>query len=291
MNKIALVPNIHGVNFKAVVNDLQALHFEIYCPKGWGMGPENPSESEFVEEISVIDWLTKPSGFLFAFTADQFNFFRRMTHGDKIVFIPATKFENLLENFDDNPMLSHEPTHYRNYTGRKMWYFYRPTIVFHGKDIRKSFDDKKLFQMYNKFRERDLQGPAAADAFQNILPLKYYGADQPDGWLNLFDKSRVMSEAMFQVYFKSAGWCGCTVLESMQLGTPVASLSYMLYDSNYLLNKSNSLICDTVDELADRIKSMTFEEYEAMSKQCQIDIEEKMNDIKRRDNLFHLLFP
>ncbi len=287
MKRLALVPNIHDTNFKAVVRDLHDLHFEIYCPKEWGFGPSNPSSSEYAEDISVQDWLAMPSGFVFVFTASQLSFLRSMTKGDKLVYVPATRYENLLDDIDNTPLLTHEPDHYRRYGGRKGWYFYRPDVLYKEKDIKQCFEDKKLFQIYNLFQSRDLQGPAAASVFDKLLKVDYYGAEQPEGMLTLAQKSDVMAKGMFQIYFKSAGWCGCTVLESMQLGTPVASLSYLLYDSDYLLNDKNSIICDTPEELAERIQNISFEEYESMCKQCIIDVEEKMN--KRQATLINML--
>lgn len=295
--KIILVPNVHHTHHHACVKDLQAIGFECVCPSNWTS--QLGTTSETARNITEQEWIDicadgNNETYAWIFIAHHLNYIRHAYPNTKLIYCPCTKWENLLEVIGDAPMMSHEPMHFREYQGRKMWHFFRPEVILKPKNIMQSWRDKVLFNMINGYKDRNL-GYEHFVKFKEMSGFKTldYGQGAENGEINDINlKSKIMADSYFQLYLKNAGWCGTTVFESMQLGTPIASIRSCLYDADYLLNEQNSIITETLEELVERLNNITLDEYTTMSLTCIRGMERVLHDDYRQlqmKNLLHII--
>lgn len=199
--------------------------------------------------------------------------------GKKDTLVYLTALSSTINTFPihaSDYIISHDMIYHRatkaNY---KVWYFNRPRIMVGTKrDIRKTFDEKKIkLYINNFFTERFDPERAEADKFKELWgrPIPYFGYDCPDGWLDMRDVQHQIVDSMFTLVFKRPETWGQMVNESMLLGTPVIMLRKFLTSTfnDYLINPDTAIICDTVEECIDRINSLSFEQYETLCNEAR----------------------
>lgn len=187
---------------------------------------------------------------------------------------------------DINYLISHSLDYHRISNAQyKIMYFNKPYLTSDTKtsdEIRKSFDNKKISLYINHFDPidpdvsgehwdfRDALTEALSFRHQWLLAtgnnIPFYGAENKDGYLYFGAAQADMKESMFTLVLKKHETWGQMVNESMLLGTPCIFLNKYIVDmfKEYLINNDTAIVDDSVENLINKINSMSFEEYETL---------------------------
>ncbi len=203
---------------------------------------------------------------------------------DTLVFLPA--LSNSIDTFDlagSDFVISHDLTFHRMSKAKyKVLYFNKPKVMIRAKvDYEKVFREKKIKLYINNFDKEGFEPEyEAANELNQKLALRsefpypkipFYGYGMADGWLSMKDTQRSIVDSMFTLVFKRRETWGQMVNESMLLGTPCIFLRKFINSTftEYLITPDTAIVCDTLDEIVDRLNRMTFEEYETLCVQAQ----------------------
>jgi glycosyltransferase involved in cell wall biosynthesis len=118
----------------------------------------------------------------------------------------------------------------------------------------------------------------------------FYGANSEMGTILQPEIHRRMAESMFTLSFKAIETWGQMVNESMLIGTPVILAEEFITGTfqEYELNPDTAIIKrreETVEQLVDRILSMSYEEYETLCIQAKTISEMFTAEAPRRAQL------
>jgi hypothetical protein len=194
---------------------------------------------------------------------------------DEMVYLTAQS--NSITEFprDAKYIISHCIEYHRDIKDKyKILYFSKPTVLIQEqKDFEKTFNEKQIKLYINNFRTDGFTPEyAAAVKFRDLYLEKtgyripFYGWDNEDGNLSMYDVQRNMIDSMYTLVFKRRETWGQMVNESMQLGTPCIFLNEFINNTlkHYEITEDNSIIGDSVEELVDKITSMSLIDYETL---------------------------
>jgi hypothetical protein len=204
-------------------------------------------------------------------------------------------------------LITHELAWHRKSPAKyKILYFSRPKVLVGAKtteEIYKSYQERKIKLYINHFdtaRQHDggnFSGEKAAAAlFRELWEKKtgqripFYGFENKDGYLTMRETQSEIRDSMFTLVFKGHETWGQMVNESMLIGTPVIMKKEYIVDmfTEYLITPDTALIGDTVEELIEKIESMTFEQYETLTEASMAQSELFTENGNRRDRLMWL---
>lgn len=203
-----------------------------------------------------------------------------------------------------NHLISHDLAYHREFTGYKILYFNRPTILRSpktGAELQRSFEQKKLKLYINNLEGEGKAGlkleyEAAVEMRERWqartgwkMPL--YGYGNADGWPSMIETQSHLVDSMFTFVSKRRETWGQLINESMQLGTPCLFLRPLLNSTftEYLINDDTAILGDTVEELVDKALSLSWEQYETLVNEAYSQSHMFCDETNRRAKLRWLL--
>lgn len=286
-----LFSNYHISVNAGLVDDLLAIGLEVLLPHDRDFAPGRidffapNTEHKYKEGARIIGYdefmHEEPMAILvpcIQHVEDFHRLYRERGEKDVLVYLPANS--NAIDHFPldgSDYVMAHDLWFYRQCKAKyKMMYFNRPLVLRSPKnqdELKKSFEQKALKLYINNF-DREGYEPEYEDA--QLLRERYaravgwripfYGYGMPDGWPSMKDVQDNMVNSMFTVVFKRRETWGQMVNESMLLGTPCIFLKEYINSTftQYLITPETALICDSIDEIVERVTSMTWGEYQTL---------------------------
>ena len=305
MEKAVLFCPYHiGVNL-GLINDFVSLGFKVYIPAGnLGRIAFCGDNSPFYNHpgctpISANDLLTLPPMFLLAACVQQIDDFRRIKQErgnvDTLLWLTATQDAVGYPDGYADAILSQDIGYHRSSTVfPKMLYLNKPSVEPYEKDIRQAFDDKKINMYCNEITTHPRHAMILEDLrlFREHFPqTKFYGYQGEHGNLSRPQVHQEIATSMFTIGIKDWETWGQTVNESMLLKTPTIHLRKFTWNilKFYGITEDTAILCDTIDEVAERINNMSYNEYETMCWQAYSISKMLTNDDVRREQLNWLL--
>lgn len=303
--------NYHISVNKPLVEDLVAIGLDVVMPsQAFAQGRIKffaPNTEH--KQAQIVDWPTfmamEPMAFLIPCTQlveDLMGVWRARGEQDTLVLLTA--------NSDHIPawkmvptkfLLSHDLTYHRMWDGPyKMLYFSRPTILREkktGPELRKSFDQRRIKLYINNLEGERKEGLKpeyeAAMRMREVwgkrtgwrMPM--YGYGNADGWPSMAATQNHLVDSMFTFVSKRRETWGQLINESMQLGTPGMFLRSLLNSTftEYLINDDTAIVGDTIEEIADKALSLTWEQYQSLVNEAYFQSQMFCNDEVRREKM------
>lgn len=289
--KQILIQNFHPANTAALIRDFKALDYRVIMPKdNWGRISYYFPNDQF-EGVDLLTWeefLETPKGDILVACFEQQNDFRSISniHGDRILLHTAGNNVPYDHGLSQH-LLSPDIQTFNNYPAKhKMLYLFAPIIHNFPKDLLNSYKSGIINAYIHYYSQFWQDSWSNALKFEQIYGKKcfFYGAETRDGQLSHEEVHRKMVESMFTLYFKERDCYGQTVVESMALGTPVIAMRRYVHDKTlgiYFLNEYNSILVDSPEEAVGKLRNLSFQEYENLSK-CSIATVAKLTDNEKR---------
>lgn len=279
--------NYHIAVNEGLVDDLVAAGATVLMPKdSWGkisfFAPNDEHQGkQGVVLISYEEFLSIDKLAILIPCTQMLDDFQRLAlernKGDKIILLTAlsTSLNDFPHDLTDY-VLSHDIYYHRATKAKhKMLYFSRPKIIIpDDKDYRRCFDQKQIKLYINNFTKEGFEPELVeAEKFRAqwiekhnlMVPFFGYGNTE-NSWLSQEMTQTNMKDSMFTLVFKRRETWGQMVNESMLLGTPCVFLRQFMNSTlkYYEITEDNSIIGDTVEDLIEKIESLSFEQYESM---------------------------
>ena len=201
-------------------------------------------------------------------------------------------------------VMSHDLTYHREFTGMKILYFSRPTILRPkktGEELRQSFDERKV-KLYINNLEGERRGGLKPE-YEAALRMRrlweartgyrmpMFGYGNKDGWPSMGGTQNHLVDSMFTFVSKRRETWGQLINESMQLGTPCMFLRPLLNSTftQYLITEDTAILGDTVEELVDKALSLSWDQYQTLVNEAYSQSQMFCNDQIRQEKLRWLL--
>lgn len=296
-----------------LVDDLLAIGLEVIMPSEELAGGrisffapniehQNKAGVSILPTYSLLTAISEPIAILIPCMQlydDMMRIYEDRGKRDVIVFLTANSDIKTTYPLDGSDyVMTHDIDFHRLTKAKyKVMYFSRPLILRNKKteaELRKSFDEKKLKLYINNFSKEGFESE-----YEKALELRdkyykatgwtipFYGYDMPDGWLLQNEVQDQMVDSMFTIVFKRRETWGQMVNESMLLGTPCVFLKEFIYSTfkYYEINEETAIIENNVDDIVNKITSMTYEQYETLVNESYSQSNMFCNDIVRREKL------
>lgn len=291
--------NYHnGVNYN-MVRDFVSVSNTVYMPidnwkKIWFYAP-NDEHRDVAKLVAYEEFISLPP-MAIVIPCNQLidpfmQFYRDRGQVDVLVYLTAQSISAFPDDGSDF-ILTHDIEYHRRTEAKyKMIYFCKPRLYLPQiKDLKTSYESKQINLFVNNFRGPGFE-PEYADAklfreaYMRHIP--FYGYDNEDGMLSEVEVQERMLNAAFTLVFKRRETWGQTTNVSMLYGTPLIMLRKYMNNllTQYEITEDNSILGDSVEELIDKINTMTFEQYETMSWQARTMAEMFCADRPRRNHL------
>jgi hypothetical protein len=265
----------------------------------WFFAPNEHHKQYGAEIVSWEAFLTMPPMALVipcGQLTDDFLRFKKLRNDKDVVVLLSSLSISASEyppDFTDY-VISHDLIYHRLTTAKyKILYFNKPWIspaVYDTERTREAFEQRVIKGYINNFTlERFAPEREATQQLEIMLgkSIPIFGYGNSSGWPSMSQVQSHMIDSAFTLVFKRPETWGQTVLQSMLHGIPCIFLRQLMTSTftQYLINEETAIIGNTVSEIAAKISSMTFHEYEVMSLEARTQAEAMTDDTQRRDKL------
>lgn len=295
--KTILIQNFHYNSTRALINDFIALGYEVVMPvDNWG-GKITTFHSNIMfgqRLISEAEYYSMPSSDLLIGCREQEVYMLPIAqhHGDRIIIHTAQNEDPYQKGYEY--VLASDILFYNSYSSKnKMLYFTKPPIHIQGeKDLQISWNGeiKTFIHSYAQYFPEGYQKmQELSQKYQKVL---CYGDGNEMGAITELQSQSLMLQSKFTLYFKDRDCYGYMPIESMLLGTPLISLWPFIKGKTlgeYFIKKENAVVGETVDEVVDILKRLTFEQYCQMSWEARVLAEKLTDKNQRLDTMKHIL--
>lgn len=212
-------------------------------------------------------------------------------------------------NWNSEFLISHSLIWHRKSTAKhKILYFNKPKVLVQTKsaeEIKRSFEEQKIKLYINHFETAtNYMSPRSfnkekqsADSFRKLWEqdhnwrIPFYGAENIDGYLSMQETQAHIKDSMFTLAFKGHETWGQMINESMLIGTPCLFVREFIVDmfTEYLINEDTAVVADSVEELYEKVKSMSYEQYEVLCLEARA-ASEMFTERNNRLQKLHWLF-
>lgn len=305
-----LFSNYHISVNRTVVDDLVAIGLQVVMPEqGWPISFFAPN-LEHADKATIVSFEQflgmEPMLIIIPCTQmvdDLLAIWERRGKVDTLVLITANSDHHAAwRTVPTNFVMSHDLSYHREFTGYKILYFSRPTILREKKtaeELRRSFDERKV-KLYINNLETDeglvpeyLAGAEMRRVWERRTGwrMPMYGYGNADGWPSMPATQAHLVDSMFSFVSKRRETWGQLINESMQLGTPCLFLRPLLNSTftEYLINDDTAILGDTVEELVDKALSLSWVQYETLVNESYSQSQMFCDEANRRDKLRWLL--
>jgi len=304
-----LVSNYHISVNRTLVGDLVAIGLEVVMPsEAFAAGRISffAPNDEHRDKARIVDWdefmAMEPMFILIPCTQmvdDLLAIYEQRGKKDVLILLTANSdHQPAWRQVPTNFLMSHDLTYHREFTGYKILYFSRPTILRPRKtteELERSFAERKL-KLYINNIESDLglvPELEAARAMRAVwlertgyrMPIFGYGNE--DGWPSMNETQDHLVDSMFTFVSKRRETWGQLINESMQLGTPCLFLSSLLNSTftEYLISDDTAILGDTIEELADKALGLTWVQYQVLANEAYSQSQMFCDENIRREKL------
>lgn len=303
-NKQILIQNFHGSATRAIVEDFCALGYRVLMPgDDWDgkiacfMPNYEICASVQVELVSEADYFSMPQGDLLLGCIEHEKSLALIAkkHKDRIILHAPQNNVPFSLGVGDILLSPDIQTYMYLPIAKRMLYFPRVRLSGweeHVKPLEDAWAEKHIGIYANCYQRVSKVGYTLSQIFAERYPIVIYGSESKHGFLEGSAVFERMSSSWLTLHFKEKEAYGCSVLESMLLGTPVISLRGMIWDKTlgvFLLNEENAILGFSIDELWERLSNLAFEDYVSMSKAAQRDAKSFMADGPRLRGLETIL--
>lgn len=277
------VTNYHnGVN-KGMVEDFHDIGAEVYMPKdNWeriGFYAPNDEHQGIAHLISYDEFMRLPRMAIVIpcnqLIDDFMELYRERGSIDTLVYLTAQSISDFPLHGADYVLTHDINYHHMTSAKHKMIYFCRPRIYLpQTKDLRACYDRMQINLYIHNFRGAGFE-PEYADAkrFRELWgkPIPFYGYGNENGELLEKQVQEHMMESAFTLLFKRRETWAQLGNASMILGTPLIMLKKYMNNllTVYEITEDNTVLGETPEELVEKIRSMSFEQYETLSWQAR----------------------
>lgn len=283
--------NYHISVNRTLVDDLAAIGLDVVMPSqrfaSGGRIKFFAPNDEHRGKAQIVDWdeyLKMPPMLLLIpctqLVEDLLKVWERRGKVDTLVLLTANSdHQQAWRTVPTQFVISHDLTYHREFTGLKILYFSRPTILRPkktGAELVRSFEERKIKLYINNLE-------AEREHFNGLKPeydaavemrelwqertgwrMPMYGYGNADGWPSMIDTQGHLVDSMFSFVSKRRETWGQLINESMQLGTPCMFLRPLLNSTftEYLINDDTAIVGDTVAELVDKALALDWIGYQ-----------------------------